>query len=183
VHRSIDLNRAGAIRALLAVATASLLLAALAPARASALSAVVCSGSESVTITPGLTLRTQTSTVAFTDTFGTPVSCISTDPTLRSGTASASFDTPVNCLDPLLAVDGELLIRWNNGQTSSFVFRTTITTVAGVSVSTNTGTIVAGEFSGHVAEHVIPDIPPSPLGCLTPSGVTSLSGPFTFTVV
>ena len=183
MSRSIHLDRVGALRAALAVAAAAALLAAFAPGRASALSAVVCSGSESVTITPGLTLRAQTATVAFTDTFGTPAACVSTDPTLRTGVASASFVASVNCLDPVLANDGELVIRWNNGQTSTFDFRTTITTVGGVSVSTNTGTIVAGEFSGHVAEHVIPDIPPSPLGCLTPGGVTSLSGAFTFTVV
>jgi hypothetical protein len=112
------------------------------------------------------------------------VPCLSTDPTVTRGTATVSFPlTGASCLDPLRATSGSQVITWNNGRTSTFSFETTITEAEGVTVSTNTGTITAGEFAGGVAEEVIVQAPPNPLACLLPGGATSLDGLMSFEVV
>jgi hypothetical protein len=171
---------------LLTLTVAAVAALGVAAAPASATSLVSCTvGSEHLTLTPGVTNTPQTVTVAFTDTYGSPlVPCVSSDPTVTGGTAVVSFPLPdATCQDPLTTLPGSQVITWSNGQRSTFSFETTITEVEGETVSTNTGTITAGEFAGGTAEETIVQGPPNPLACLTPGGARTLDGLMAFEVV
>lgn len=140
------------------------------PAAHAAASSTTCTGTSQLTYSPGLTLSPQN--VTFTENDTIP-SCTSTDSTL-------TYSYPIagaTCDDIQAATNtGELVLHWNNGQTSTLnglVGEETITD--GILQDTATGTVIAGEFDGASATinwtYLV-----NPLACLSPGGLTTLNG-------
>lgn len=161
---------------LLAVAAAG----AVAAADASALT--VCAGTSELAISPPLT---NTPTVSRMTTRTSFVTCRSTsDPTLTGGGAASTLpEVSRQCTDLLQSRRGTRFYRWDNGQTSTFSYTDTFAWVLGNLVVTQTGTIVAGEFTGSSVLATVTLVPDPLLGC-TPlgAGVSSLIGPHTVTI-
>ncbi|WP_131736112.1 hypothetical protein [Actinomadura roseirufa] len=170
-------------RARRAAAPAALLLTAalttLLPAQAAdaALGSVTCTGTSHLAYSPGLTFTPQSVTITETDTY---TSCASSDPTLTSGHISGSFTVAgLSCANVTAGPDRYPVI-WNNGQTSIIAFtQTEATVVAGVQQYVGTGTVTSGEFNGDTAVFTWAYLPPSPLNCLAPGGLTSQDGTVT----
>lgn len=158
-----------------AVVVACLLMPAT-PAYAA--SSTTCLGSSTITYSPGLTFTPRTVHYAETDTFG---SCVSTDPTLTSGTSFSSVDIDgASCLGlPGVFEDPGFTITWNNGQHSVVDLTFTDTIVGGIEQVTGTGSVVSGQFQGGNATVVWLYTVPNPLQCLTSQGVTLQNGTLT----
>ncbi|GCD93209.1 hypothetical protein [Embleya hyalina] len=110
---------------------------------AHAVASTTCTGTSQLGYSPGLTLTPQTVTVSASDSVPT---CTSTDPTI-TGVIMSPYSYPVaNAACNSVQVDpgNVLVIHWNNAQTSTVTGLTyTTAVVAGVSVSTGTGTVAA----------------------------------------
>ncbi len=145
---------------------------------AHAASSTTCLGNSSISYSPGLTFTPQTVQYTETDTFS---SCVSTDPSLTSGTATANATFPsASCLAPPgIFEDPAYTITWNNGQHSVVELTFTDVIIGGTEQVTGTGPVISGEFQGGNATIVWLYPVLNPLQCLTSQGVTSQSGPVT----
>lgn len=153
--------------------------AAVPAAHAGALDAT-CQGSVSSTFSPGLRVVAQTTAATDTTTLGT---CVSTaDPTLTSGSAFASYTASESCVSPINSGTITQVLRWSNGRRSTFTATAALTSVAGQSVATFTGTITAGLFAGDTAEEITISPALDPLSCLLGPGVTSRNGTATLAI-
>ncbi|MFD8933683.1 hypothetical protein ACFV0R_00220 [Streptomyces sp. NPDC059578] len=143
---------------------------------AHAADSTTCTGTTQVTYSPGLTLTPQTVTVSATDSVPT---CVSTDPSI-TGVITSPYSFPVpnaSCNNVQLDPGNVLVIHWNNGQSSTvsgLVYATT--TTAGITQTTGTGTVTAGEFTGATGVLTWIYALVNPLPCLTPGGLTSQNG-------
>ena len=115
--------------------------------------------------TPGLTATPNTVAYKFSGTFS---GCTGTDPTLQSGTVTASGKgTNLSCTGGQSA--GSAKVKWNNTKTSTITFTTTGTG----NMITVTGTVTAGtEFKGDKTTSNL-TFNANPTQCATPAGVTS----------
>ena len=77
---------------------------------------------------------------------------MSTDKTIKSGAIDQSFDLTLACTDLLGTFPATNVITWSNGRTSTDQVTYTVEYVEGQLVTTGTGTVTAGEFTG---DHVI----------------------------
>lgn len=173
-HRSNRLKRCASG---LAVITLTIGTGILLPASAAhAADSTTCTGTSQLTYSPGLTLSAQDVTFTENDTIPT---CTSTDTTLTSA-STLTYSYPITgatCDDIEAATNtGELVMHWNNGQTSTLnglAGEETITD--GILQDTATGTVIAGEFDGATAvinwTYLV-----NPLSCLSPGGLTTLNG-------
>lgn len=145
---------------------------------AHAVSSTTCLGDSSISYSPGLTLTPRTVQYTETDTFS---SCVSTDPSLLSGSSTSSVTfTSASCLAPPgVFTDPAYTITWNNGQHSVIELTFTDVIVGGTEQITGTGPVTSGEFQGGNATIVWLYPVLNPLQCLTSQGVTSQSGPLT----
>jgi hypothetical protein len=145
---------------------------------AHAASSTTCVGNSSISYSPGLTFTPQPVQYAETDTFS---SCVSTDPSLSSGTSFAGVTlSSASCLGlPGVFEDPSYTIDWNNGQHSVVALTFTDVIVAGTEQVTGTGTVTSGLFQGGNATIVWLYPVLNPLQCLSSPGVTSQSGPVT----
>ncbi|MFI9561032.1 hypothetical protein [Nonomuraea endophytica] len=145
-----------------------------APAASAAVDSLTCTGTSHLAYSPGLTFTPQTVTLTETDTY---TSCVSSDPTLTSGHISGSFTVAGLSCAYLTAGPDRYRVNWNNGQTSTIAFtETEATVVAGVQQYVGIGTVTSGEFNGGTAVFTWAYLPPSPLNCLAPGGLTSQNG-------
>ncbi|GAA2010387.1 hypothetical protein GCM10009839_00330 [Catenulispora yoronensis] len=169
--RSARRSAAGSAAVLLAATGFNTLLPA-GPAHATA-STLTCTGTSHLAYSPGLTFTPQTVTVTETDAY----TCTSTDTTITSGYTSGSFSaTGVSCAYVTVAPD-RYRVTWNNGQTSRVAFtETEVTVTGGIQQYVGTGTVTSGEFTGATAVFTWVYLPPSPLDCLAPGGLTSQDG-------
>ncbi|MUN39006.1 hypothetical protein [Actinomadura litoris] len=168
-------RRAAAPAALLLTAALTALLP-IQPADAD-VDTLTCTGTSHLAYSPGLTFTPQTTTITETDTY---TSCASSDPTLTSGHISGSFPVAGLSCATLAAGPDRYPVIWNNGQTSTIAFaQTEATIVAGVQQYVGTGTVISGEFNGATAVFTWAYLPPSPLNCLAPGGLTSQDGTVT----
>ena len=170
VHRFATLAAAGIVM------TAATVFGAASVAHAA--SSTTCLGHSSISYTPGLTFTPHTVQYTETDTFS---NCLSTDPTLVSGSSTTSVTFPsASCLAPPgIFEDPAYTITWNNGQHSVVELTFTDVIVGGTEQVTGTGTVISGEFQGGNATIVWLYPVLNPLQCLTSPGVTSQSGPVT----
>lgn len=142
---------------------------------------VTCTGTSSISYSPGITVTPRTSTYAESDAFS---SCVSSDATLTSGIASAGYTDSFTCLSPVsTSEDSHYTVHWNNGHTSTFDLTYTDTIVAGVENVTAVGSVISGDFTGATATFVWIYTAPNPLACLTTTGVTSQSGTVVTTIL
>lgn len=145
---------------------------------AHALSSTTCTGTSDITYTPGLTNTAQTVEYDEIDTFST---CLSSDPTLASGSFSVTVDLPgASCLAlPSLTFSTPYPITWNNGSTSVVDLSFTDVIAEGIEQVTGTGPVTNGEFRGASATIIWLYTVPDPLRCLTSQGITSQAGTLT----
>lgn len=156
--------------------------AAVAVAASSSSAATLCVGTSELAISPPLT---NTPTVTRMSTRTTFATCRSTsDPTLTGGGAGSTLpEVERQCTDLLQSRRGTRVYRWNNGQTSTFSYTDTFAWVLGNLVVTQTGTIVAGEFTGSSVLATVTLVPDPLLGCAPlGAGVSSMSGLHTVTI-
>jgi methionine-rich copper-binding protein CopC len=170
------LTRATALIATVITSGAVTLLAA--PAAHAAVSSTTCAGSSVITYQPGLTNTAQTVTYTETDTFSP---CLSTVPTLTSGTSSVTISLPgASCLAlPSLTTNTPYEIDWNNGASSDINLSFTDAVAEGIEQVTGAGTVTSGQFAGATVVIVWVYVVPDPLQCATPRGVTTQVGTIT----
>ncbi|KAG0204255.1 hypothetical protein BGX28_003750 [Mortierella sp. GBA30] len=148
------------------------------PIRA-ALVDVVCTGTETATYTPGLTLELLSNPQPIqVDVIGILDHCISSDGDIKSGTYHESFNATVSCLSLLDPRPGTRVFRWSNGKTSTFPFNRALNDVGSETTVTFTGSITDGEFAGDTALEQVVLLSLNTLQCLSPCGITKL-GPGT----
>lgn len=136
---------------------------------------VTCTGASTITYQPGLTLAPRDVLYTETDDFSM---CVSTDPTLTSGSFVASFPFPgASCVAvPGVIEDPGYTIDWNNGQSSTVQLTFTDVIVLGTEQVTGVGPVISGQFTGATATIVWVYPVLNPLQCLTPEGVTVQNG-------
>jgi hypothetical protein len=165
-------RRAAALLGALALGATFALATASAPARAAAAD-VTCTGSHSVSYSPGLLLSPQP-VVATAHYVLAP--CVSTDPGVTAGTSTVTLTNTISCLTLDSAGTGVLTLDWSNGRSSTFTFNRTVTHPAGQTVVLATGAITGGEFAGDAATLTVASASVNLLACLAPPGITDSSG-------
>lgn len=163
-----------------AVAALALGLSALVTTGTAAGAAVVdlqCTGSQTLSYSPGLTLTPQAVTVSGSGSFSCP---LSSDPAISTGSFTVGpVGATLGCA--LTGGSGTFAYTWNTGQVSTVSATSVVTANLGVVVVTSTGTVVSGPFAGDTAVFTWTGSSPGLLDCLTPAGVTQYSGPTTLT--
>ncbi|WP_155892243.1 hypothetical protein [Conexibacter woesei] len=163
-----------------ACAAAVLMLLVLgAPARAVGLA--VCTGSESASFSPAMTLTAQSGRIDYADTLG----CTSNDSGAATATTGGSFTGSYGCLDPvtLPGQTGTLTYTWADRTTSVFSY-TSVTGdlfAGGSYVFTAVGSMTSGKFAGAAVTLVQADPTLSLVQCLT-TGISAVTGDLTLTV-
>jgi hypothetical protein len=158
-----------------------LLLAGLSVARpvvsakssAASLIDVNCSGTVNQTWTPGLKILPRSVTYSNTTEF---TSCTSSDPDITAGGISFSGTFTNSCLANLGAT-GEFTVEWSDGTNSTLNLQGAgVNVVGNVQVFTAVGTVTSGKFTGDQAVMVSAYLVTQLAACLTPEGLTQLSG-------
>ncbi|QFZ20889.1 hypothetical protein [Saccharothrix syringae] len=169
----------GRLRALLVAAALTTSLPALAPAATADPLDLTCAGTETVTYSPGLLLTPTPQTIGVNHVLAPCIPATVPGPT--SGTTSASVQRTASCLDLAEPGTGQTTITWNTGQSSTFTYNRTVTNIGGNAVTTLTGAITSGLFTGDAAVSVITGPTINPLDCLHP-GLTRRTGVVTLTI-
>lgn len=146
-------------------------------ATASGLLDVTCTGSQTSTYSPPLTLTPRASTTTASTQYGPCVSL--SQPGITSGSRTASIFYPSrSCLDLLDSQAITFTIKWNTGQTSTISANTTTSVVGATLTVTITGTVTSGLFTGdsvvQVNEGPATDVTLCTLGLGSVSSIYSL---------
>jgi hypothetical protein len=132
-----------------------------------------CSGAVDQTWTPGLKLLPQLVTYSNTTKY---TSCTSSDPDITAGGVSFTGTFTNSCLANLGAT-GEFTIEWSDGATSTLNLQGAgINVVGNAQIFTAAGTVTSGRFTGDQAIMVNTYVVTQLAACLTPNGLTQLSG-------
>jgi len=143
------------------------------PAGAAGLLDLMCTGTESATYSPGLTLSTQSVTVTASHTY---TSCSGSDPSVTSGSDGRMLRNNISCLTLADGGAGTLSLAWNNGRTSMFNFNRLVTHPVGETVVAYVGSITSGEFAGDNAVLTVTSATLDAAACIAPPGVPGSSG-------
>jgi hypothetical protein len=114
-------------------------------------------------INPGLAVAARSFSYTFTGQFS---NCKGSDPTIKSGTVSASGSGTGGCSKS--NTNGSATITWSNGRTTSLTFKTTGAAAALLVQGKATG----GEFAGLNAKALLV-FQATPTQCNTAAGVTT----------
>lgn len=171
-------------RALVTCLAVWLLLGVGAPGRASAQGGplVTCSGEAASRYTPGLVLL-QPRDVYFTG-YGDLSTCAVSDGAVSSATYFEGLALQgATCLvnvSPTVAT-----VSWSNGETSTLtVTGVEVNVVGALQVYTSVGLVATGRYQGHVVNVVRTFVALDRLlACLSPQGLTGMSGGATLTVL
>ncbi|MGW0929028.1 hypothetical protein [Streptomyces sp. NPDC002644] len=131
-------------------------------------------GTETTTYDPPVTLTPTTTDIDITTQLGP---CVTTDPAITTGTINTSFTAVRSCVTIGSANNTTLKVTWNDGRSSTINVNFVVNTVGGQVVSTGTGAVLSGPFSGDSAVIVVTGPVLNPLECLT--GVHARTGTFT----
>ncbi|MFF0497836.1 hypothetical protein ACFYU5_15615 [Nocardia aobensis] len=152
-------------------------------AAAQDLSLVSCPlGSQTTTYNPGLHLTAPPGDVHLHST-GNLGACVSTDLQHTGGTYSVDGSGPLTCTGGNSSGSGT--VNWADPTThpSRFTFTGAVSErPAGDSVLVLTGSITSGDYSGHTLIETVVIASTDLTGCLTPEGLTTTSGTFSFTI-
>ncbi|MFI7687676.1 hypothetical protein ACIBQ6_01335 [Nonomuraea sp. NPDC049655] len=163
--------------ALLVATFAAMLVPAATGARA-AIGTTKCTGSQTVTYTPGLTDQPREVTVSGTAPL---LDCVSTsDPTIFQATSTFSATGTFSCTSGTRA--GSRKITWNNGNTSTLSSTSTVSLNGAETVVLIKGVVVDGEFKGARWTGTFAMFGTKPLACLTTQGLAGVSGPLTLSI-
>jgi hypothetical protein len=157
------------IRAILTTAaTLAALIVSAAPAQAQ-VDVLTCVSDTDVHYSPGLTLTPQNVTVTVDGEFLTCVDLSGQQ--ITGGTYGAKIKATRSCLDLLTPTTGTFTVHWNNNTSSTISFSRTTVIAGAALVTTETGTVVSGTFTGHPTLFVT--VGPNLLvQCLAPPGLT-----------
>ena len=131
----------------------------------------VCTGTQSGTYSPGLTLGPTTQDVTAHNSY---VACASSR--VHTGERIGANHQVLFCLDLAESSSGSTMITWDTGDASQFSFNRTVTHAGGNTVVAFTGLITAGLFAGDGAVEVVSDPDLNLLDCLMPPGATHRTG-------
>lgn len=147
-------------------------LAWAAPAKAQAID-INCSGTVQQTWSPGLKLLPQLVDYSNTTEYTT---CTSTDPDITEGAIFVTAEYTDSCLANV-GTTGEFTVEWSDGTSSTMALEAVgINVVGTVQIFTAIGTVSAGRFLGDQAVMVNTYVVTQLAACLTPQGLTELSG-------
>jgi hypothetical protein len=139
-----------------------------------------CAGTVASTFDPAL--RTFAQPTAGSDETVLATCASLGDATIRSGRTAVSYSASMSCVAPLNGGQIVETIAWSNGTTSTFESTAANTTVAGESVSTQIGAIVAGTFRGDTAVKITRTPTLDLLSCLLGPGIASRQGVATLVI-
>lgn len=144
------------------------------PAHGAVIEVLCPLGSQTVTYNPGLTNTPSQVTVTWDLRLD---SCVSlTHPAVTSGGGSGNVVRTGSCSEIVGSSTGSQVITWNTGQTSTFSFTRTYSSVNGEAVLLLTGTITSGLFYGASAVLTIVDATLDLAACNTTTGLTQING-------
>lgn len=123
---------------------------------------------------PGVTSTPSLQQVTVNNQYGECVSL--SHPNVTSGSNQNSFRLVLSCNDLLTAGPATNTITWNTGQTSRYSATTTVTTVDGNEVVTETGSVTSGLFTGDGAVVVATLTDVNIAACLLGTPITSTAG-------
>lgn len=149
-----------------------------APAQAASVD-VSCTGAETVTYTPGLTMSPRLVSVEVNGVMGP---CASTDPGITAGTYAQKFTASLSCASLLEGLAATRAFHWNNGDSSAFTYNRALNNAAGQTTVTFAGTITGGEFSGATAVQQAVFVTPGAGDCLGHGLISLGPGPTVLTV-
>jgi hypothetical protein len=154
-------------------------LAVSAPAQASSIAAISCTGWTYTTYSPGLTNTVQPTTVVDQGNLNvigphSPTgSCLALGSSATSGQRNVTALLNLSC-NAILEETGVETIDWNDGQSTSFSFTATAAHIGSNTVLTETGTVTSGEFIGDSVVETFTAANLAFTDCATDTGVTSL---------
>lgn len=150
---------------------------------------VVCSGTDSVTYSPGVTYTPASITSSIDRKLTTCVHLVA-PPLFMTGTRQGQVTATFSCSDLLADRAGVGRIDWANGESTTYDFTGTVTFVNGNVTLTTSGTVVSGRYLGKTVSTVsvyTPLLGDEPVdfvdGCNSEDGLTSLSGVISFTIL
>lgn len=134
---------------------------------------VTCTGGAYQTWEPGLQLWLQP--VAYTNKTSYDT-CTSGDPNITSGELLVATEVKSSCVG--LQGSTEATITWNDGSVSTLaLFRSGVDYVHGAQAYVSIGWVMDGPFQGDAAVMMSSITPNDLTPCLSPSGLSGLSGP------
>ncbi|GAA2685673.1 MULTISPECIES: hypothetical protein [Actinosynnema] len=163
-------------------ATLTSLLLFSAPAQAAPGDATCALGTGVTTYTPPITATAGSTTVGETLNLGPCTSLV--DPLVTSAQIANSDAVELSCLVTVPgSQSGTVSILWNTGESSFFDYTRTTVAVAGQLVTTFTGLITAGKFSGSTGTLVVTALSLDLLDCLLGSGISSATSTATLALI
>ncbi|MEU3451686.1 hypothetical protein AB0H29_31355 [Streptomyces thermolilacinus] len=149
-----------------------------APAEAAPGPVLQCQGTETTTYDPGVVLQPRDITVTVEGRLG---SCLDGTGGVTSGAYGERFVLNAGCNNLLDGFTDRRVFTWNSGDSSVAVITGTTNAVAGQVVTTITGTVVEGRYTGRSLLQVITLPQPDVLLCLT-TGLRGATGVTTLTL-
>ncbi|WP_328958745.1 hypothetical protein [Kitasatospora purpeofusca] len=149
------------------------------------LTTVTCTGQSQISYSPPLTNTAGPTDITAHGDFGALASaglCLGVGASVTSAHYDESFSNPSqSCSSGIATQSGTRVFTWDNGQTSTFPYTTTLTSIGGQSASVRTGTISAGRFAGLPAEQttIVPSL--DPLACAG-AGIAHTTSQTTLTI-
>jgi hypothetical protein len=141
---------------------------------------VACTGKLTTLLLPGLLIVPQDIT---TDNDFDYSPCASlANPGLTAGHNHIVITGNFSCLGQVGSFNGTETITWNTGAHSTFTFTNTFATVGGQYVTTHTGAISEGQFTGDSAVETLTGPTLNLLQCLAPPGITKRTSAVTLTI-
>lgn len=140
--------------------------------------AVSCTGSNTVTFSPGLSLAARPTRIGGSGAYG----CLSTDPAVKWGRSSISGGGRNGCFFSDASTVER--ITWNTGETTKVVYRMgAVQQVAGQAVVLVAGRVVEGRFQGRPVASPGLQAALNPLECASKGGVERIAGPSTLLIL
>jgi hypothetical protein len=165
-----------------AVGAALVLLAVVAlptSAQAEEPSVVTCAGEAEQHYSPGLTLTSRPTSVSSSFEYD----CLGSAEVTAVSSGFGPITVEAGCLLGDLGGTSSLTYHWDDDTTSTFENTYIVTRPLGQTIVSATGEITSGRFAGSTAQSLIVYIAPALTGCLTSSGVSSVEGIASFTVL
>jgi hypothetical protein len=163
------------------------------PQQSQAQTVVQCTGTTSLTYSPGLTNTRQTVVITTNEALShcLHIPDLPALPFLMPATSQTQLTRDNRTCTTLLAGGpGSQVLTWNNGETSTVNYVSTTNIVNGNIVSVQTGTITMGRYAGQsiIGTRIwTPLLGGQPIdfvtGCSSPGGITSLTGTLTFDIL
>lgn len=145
---------------------------------------VTCTGTESVTYSPGLTNTPTSIATSRADDYDPCTHVVGLSITSETGVSGVSGTATIACTTLLSSGSAAKTITWSDATTSVFSFSYVANAVGANVVVVATGTITSGRYAGATAveEITYAGLVSGLLACGTPGGITGLTGTTVLTI-